>query len=94
MVLRGTGRPELLDTYETDRLPVIKQLVAMTERATKVFNSTNPVAHALLTRLAPVVLSKSAVQAKAAPRLGQTLRDVSRSPEQQGRRPDRLPSRG
>jgi hypothetical protein len=71
MVLRGTARPELLDTYESDRLPVIKQLVAMTERATKVFNSTNPVAHALLTRLAPIVLSKSAVQAKAAPRLGQ-----------------------
>ena len=49
MVLRGAARPQLLDTYETDRLPVIGQLVAMTERATKVFNSTSPVAHALLT---------------------------------------------
>jgi 2-polyprenyl-6-methoxyphenol hydroxylase-like FAD-dependent oxidoreductase len=84
MVLRGTGRPELLDTYETDRLPVIKQLVAMTERATKVFNSTNPVAHALLTRLTPVVLSESAVQAKAAPRLGQLSATYRGRPSSKG----------
>jgi 2-polyprenyl-6-methoxyphenol hydroxylase-like FAD-dependent oxidoreductase len=71
MVLRGEARPALLDTYETDRLPAIRQLVAMTERATAVFNSTNPVVHAALTRLAPVVLARSAVQDKAAPRLGQ-----------------------
>ena len=71
MVLNGTARPELLDTYESDRLPVIRQLVRMTERATKVFNSTNPLVHAVLTRLAPIVLARSAVQDKAAPRLGQ-----------------------
>ncbi|WP_319450131.1 MULTISPECIES: FAD-dependent oxidoreductase [unclassified Mycobacterium] len=71
MVLHGSARPELLDTYETDRLPVIRQLVAMTERATKVFNSTSPGVHALLTRLAPKLLSRSRIQNKAAPRLGQ-----------------------
>ncbi|MDT5365534.1 MAG: hypothetical protein QOC69_7296 [Mycobacterium sp.] len=71
MVVRGVARPDLLDTYENDRLPVIRQLVAMTERATKVFNSTNPVVHGLLIRLAPKVLSRKAVQNKAAPRLGQ-----------------------
>ena len=50
----------------------------MTERATKVFNSTNPLVHAALTRLAPIALGRSAVQDKAAPRLGQiaaTYRD-------------------
>ncbi|HEV7422052.1 MAG TPA: FAD-dependent oxidoreductase [Mycobacterium sp.] len=71
MVLRGCAHPDLLDTYQSDRLPVIRQLVAMTERATRVFNSTNPLAHALLVRLAPLVLARSAVQDKAAPRLGQ-----------------------
>ena len=71
MVLKGQARPELLDTYESDRLPVIRQLVRMTERATKLFNSTSPLVHAALTRLAPVLLSRSAVQNKAAPRLGQ-----------------------
>ena len=71
MVLDGRAKPELLDTYESDRLPVIRQLVGMTERATKVFNSTSPIVHAALTRLAPIVLGREAVQEKAAPRLGQ-----------------------
>lgn len=71
MVLHGQAAPELLDTYESDRLPVIRQLVDMTERATKLFNSTNPLAHAALTTLAPVALSRAAVQDRAAPRLGQ-----------------------
>jgi 2-polyprenyl-6-methoxyphenol hydroxylase-like FAD-dependent oxidoreductase len=71
MVLDGSARPALLDTYASDRLPVIAQLVTMTERATKAFNSTSPVAHALLTRLAPKLLSRSQIQDKAAARLGQ-----------------------
>jgi 2-polyprenyl-6-methoxyphenol hydroxylase-like FAD-dependent oxidoreductase len=71
MVLNGRARPELLDTYQSDRLPVIRQLVRMTERATTAFNSTNPLVHAAITRLAPIVLARSGVQDKAAPRLGQ-----------------------
>ena len=71
MVLRGVARPELLDTYESDRLPVIRQLVGMTERATTVFNSTSPLAHAALIALAPLLLSRDAVQDKAVARLGQ-----------------------
>jgi 2-polyprenyl-6-methoxyphenol hydroxylase-like FAD-dependent oxidoreductase len=71
MVLNGHARQELLDTYQSDRLPVIRQLVRMTERATRTFNSTNRLAHTALTRLTPVVLSRSRVQNKAATRLGQ-----------------------
>ena len=71
MVLRGVARPELLDTYESDRLPVISQLVGMTERATTVFNSTSPLIHVALTALAPLLLSLDAVQDKAVARLGQ-----------------------
>lgn len=71
MVIEGRARRELLDTYESDRLPVIRQLVRMTERATKVFNSTSPLVHAALTRVAPILLARSAVQNKAAPKLGQ-----------------------
>jgi 2-polyprenyl-6-methoxyphenol hydroxylase-like FAD-dependent oxidoreductase len=71
MVLNSRARPGLLDTYQSDRLPVIRQLVRMTERATRAFNSTNPLVHAAITRLAPVVLARSRVQEKAAPRLGQ-----------------------
>jgi 2-polyprenyl-6-methoxyphenol hydroxylase-like FAD-dependent oxidoreductase len=84
MVLKGTAKSELLDTYETDRLPVIRQLVGMTERATKVFNSTNPIAHAALSRLAPLVLSRAKVQAKAAPRLGQIAASYRNAPISKG----------
>jgi hypothetical protein len=45
----------------------------MTERATTVFNSTSPVVHVALTRLAPWVLGRDAVQNKAAPKLGGQL---------------------
>jgi 2-polyprenyl-6-methoxyphenol hydroxylase-like FAD-dependent oxidoreductase len=71
MVIKGQARPELLDTYQSDRLPVIRRLVAMTERATRVCNSTNPIVHTALTRLAPIVLGLDKVQNRAAPRLGQ-----------------------
>ena len=71
MVLNGRARQELLDTYQSDRLPVIRQLVRMTERATEVFNSNNPLMHAAITRLAPILLARSKVQDRAAPRLGQ-----------------------
>jgi FAD binding domain-containing protein len=84
MVLRGAARPELLDTYESDRLPVIRQLVTMTERATKVFNSTNPIAHALVVRVAPALLSRPAVQDGAAPRLGQIAASYRRRPLAKG----------
>src|ERR1035441_2362378 len=53
LVLKGRGRPELLDTYEAERLPIITQLVRTTERATQLFNSTNWMVHQLLSRTAP-----------------------------------------
>jgi 2-polyprenyl-6-methoxyphenol hydroxylase-like FAD-dependent oxidoreductase len=84
MVLNGQARPELLDTYESDRLPVIRQLVRMTERATRGFNSSNPLVHAAITRLAPIVLARSRVQDKAAPRLGQLAAGYRRSPIAKG----------
>src|SRR6476661_8688369 len=71
MVLNGHARKDLLDTYQSDRLPVIHQLVRMTERATRALNSTNRLVLAAITRLAPIVLARSRVQDKAAARLGQ-----------------------
>ena len=84
MVLRGTATAELLDTYESDRLPVIKALVTMTERATAAFNSTNPLVHAALVRLAPLALSRARVQDKAVPRLGQIAGSYRDAPISRG----------
>jgi hypothetical protein len=71
LVLAGRARQQLLDTYQSDRLPVIRQLVRMTELATRAFNSTNPLVHEAIIRLAPLVLARSRAQDKAAARLGQ-----------------------
>jgi 2-polyprenyl-6-methoxyphenol hydroxylase-like FAD-dependent oxidoreductase len=84
MVINGQARDELLDTYQSDRLPVIRQLVQMTERATRAFNSTNPLVHAAVTRLAPIVLARSRVQEKAAPRLGQIAASYRKCPIAKG----------
>jgi hypothetical protein len=63
---------------------VIRQLVRMTERATRAFNSTNPLMHAAITRLAPIVLARSRVQNKAAPRLGQLAASYRNCPIAKG----------
>jgi 2-polyprenyl-6-methoxyphenol hydroxylase-like FAD-dependent oxidoreductase len=84
MVLNGKARQELLDTYQSDRLPVIRQLVRTTERATRAFNSTNPLVHGAITRLAPIALAHSRVQDKAAPRLGQLAAGYRGCPIAQG----------
>jgi 2-polyprenyl-6-methoxyphenol hydroxylase-like FAD-dependent oxidoreductase len=84
MVHRGRARPELLDTYGSDRLPVIRQLVSTTLRATKAFNSTNPIVHGLLVRAAPKLLQRTRVQNMAAPRLGQIAASYRGAPLAQG----------
>jgi 2-polyprenyl-6-methoxyphenol hydroxylase-like FAD-dependent oxidoreductase len=101
MVLNGQARDELLDTYQSDRLPVIRQLVRMTERATRAFNSTNSLVHAAITRLAPIVLARSRVQDTAAPRLGQLAANYRGCPIAKGggrigslRAGDRVPDLG
>jgi 2-polyprenyl-6-methoxyphenol hydroxylase-like FAD-dependent oxidoreductase len=94
MVLNGQARHELLDTYQSDRLPVIRQLVRMTERATKPFNSTNPPyarGHhpARPDRVGP---RSGAEQGCAATRT--TGRELSGLSNCQGRRTDRIAASG
>lgn len=72
LVLKGHARPALLDTYETERLPLIRTLIRTTETATKAFNSTNPIVHQLITRIAPIALATDRVQHKATAMLSET----------------------
>ncbi|WP_324676301.1 FAD-dependent monooxygenase [Hymenobacter sp. GOD-10R] len=62
LVWHGKAAPELLDTYAEERLPVIRQVVARTETATDIFNSTSKLVHQLLTLAAPVVLNAQFIQ--------------------------------
>jgi len=72
---------------------VICQVVGMTERATTVFNSTSPLAHAALTTLAPLALARTAVQDRAAPRLGQLTASYRGVSDHHGRRTNWRPPR-
>jgi 2-polyprenyl-6-methoxyphenol hydroxylase-like FAD-dependent oxidoreductase len=80
MVLKGQAKPELLDTYQTERLPVIRKLVRATEAATKAFNSTNPFVYQAFTRLAPIALRLSAVQNKGVRVVGEVSANYRRTP--------------
>jgi FAD binding domain len=71
MVLNGRAKPELLETYSSERLPVIRKLIGITELGNRVFNSTNPVVHALRIRVAPRALARDRVQNAAASMFGQ-----------------------
>ncbi len=71
MVLDGRATPDLLDTYSAERLPVIRSLVRFTEIGTRIFNSTNPLAHAVRIRVAPKALSHNRIQDAAASMFGQ-----------------------
>ncbi len=71
MVLDGRARPDLLDTYSSERLPVVRKVLRFTEIGTRLFNSTNPLVHALRVRMAPRALARDAVQNAAASMFGQ-----------------------
>jgi 2-polyprenyl-6-methoxyphenol hydroxylase-like FAD-dependent oxidoreductase len=71
LVIGGRAAPDLLDTYEAERLPVVTHLVRTTERATQLFNSTSPLVHRALSYLAPLALGRDRVQARAATTVGQ-----------------------
>ncbi|MGE0220317.1 FAD-dependent oxidoreductase [Mycolicibacterium sp.] len=75
MVLDGRAKPELLDTFSSERLPAIRTVVRFTEIGTRIFNSTNPIVHALRIRVAPRMLARDRVQDRAASMFGQLVAD-------------------
>lgn len=62
LVQRGRAGTALLDTYQSERLPVIKALVRTTRTATSLFNSESPLVHTLLSHTLPLALGTDLVQ--------------------------------
>lgn len=62
MVWQGKATPELLNTYEEERLPIIRSIVSRTEAATDALNSDSPIVHQLIAHIAPVLLNTHFVQ--------------------------------
>jgi 2-polyprenyl-6-methoxyphenol hydroxylase-like FAD-dependent oxidoreductase len=71
LALAATGRalPAVLDSYEAERLPVIRELVAGTDRATRAIETAvrmrNPITRALRDQLMSIVTRIGAVQTRA-----------------------------
>ncbi|MEH2412902.1 FAD-dependent monooxygenase [Nostoc sp.] len=62
MVWHCKAAPELLNTYEEERLPIIRSIVSRTEAATDALNSDSMIVHQLITLLTPVFLNTHLVQ--------------------------------
>ncbi|MDF5733501.1 MAG: FAD-dependent monooxygenase [Rhizonema sp. PD38] len=62
MIWHGKAAKELLNTYEEERLPIIRNIVSRTETATDVLNSDSIIVHQLITLLTPVFLNNHLVQ--------------------------------
>jgi len=91
MVLRGHAHPALLDTYQAERLPVIKKLIRSTESASKALVSANPFVRQVVTRLVPIALGRKLVQTRAVAGLSQVRVHYRDSPMNQAdRRAGRL----
>ncbi len=58
-VLQGRAAQGLLDSYERERLPFARRLVATTDRAFSFVSADGPIAQQVRTRLAPLVLAQA-----------------------------------
>ncbi len=66
LVYKGVAKPKLLDTYDPERMPIIRSLVSTTETATDLFNADSSFVQNLMTHALPIALSFQAVQKKGA----------------------------
>ena len=71
MVLGGKASPKLLDTYDEDRLPVIHQVLEVSEKMTEIVATGGPLAHAALTHIGPLLLGTRFFQGKGIAQLSQ-----------------------
>jgi 2-polyprenyl-6-methoxyphenol hydroxylase-like FAD-dependent oxidoreductase len=57
LVTEGSANPALLDTYQTERRPVGRDVLRFTDRAFTIATSTNPLVRSLRTHAAPRLIS-------------------------------------
>lgn len=80
LVQSGEAPPQLLDTYEQERVPVIRNVLTKTERLTGAIGSVNPVARGLFNQLAPWIGSTGFVQETSTARISQIAIAYRHSP--------------
>jgi hypothetical protein len=80
MVMKGQAKPELLDTYSSDRVPVIRDVLYKTERLTHAIGSENTLFRSVFNHIAPWVGSMENVQQKSTERMSQLALNYRESP--------------
>ena len=65
MVVNGKARPALLDTYEAERLPVMRGVLFKTDKLTTAIGTENPVVRTLFNHLGPFIAGARPVQENA-----------------------------
>jgi 2-polyprenyl-6-methoxyphenol hydroxylase-like FAD-dependent oxidoreductase len=80
LVMQGLAPQELLDTYEDERLPVMRNILSKTEAITDVMSSRRPIVRSLLRYVAPRVGQARRVQRIVPYRISQIAVGYRRSP--------------
>lgn len=80
LVIRGKGRPELLDSYTLEREPIAAAILQGTERGTRAVALRNPVAQAVRNQVARFLLSFETVQQRMASSISEITIDYRKSP--------------
>ncbi len=80
MVIHGKAAPALLDTYEADRLPVIRNVLSRTDSLTTTIGTGNPVVRSLFNHVGPWIVGTDTVQANATASMSQVALGYADSP--------------
>ncbi len=80
MVIKGQAKPELLDTYTADRIPVIRNVLTKTEGLTDAIGSENMLFRSVFNHIAPWVVSLDVIQENSTERMSQLSLNYRESP--------------
>ncbi len=71
MVMKGQAKPALLETYTTERVPVIENVLTKTEGLTATIGQENAVFRTIFNHVAPWIVGTDAVQENSTERMSQ-----------------------
>jgi len=80
LVLKRQAPPALLDTYEQERLPVMRDVLTKTEGLTDLIGSENPIVRSLFNHLGPWIGGSGVVQENSTARMSQIAISYRDSP--------------
>ncbi len=80
LVLKDKASERLLDTYEQDRIPVMRSVLTRAEGLTEIIGAENPMVRGVFNHLAPWIAGTNFVQENATDRMSQLALSYRESP--------------